>query len=140
METMSSGFFFVQQTCRTCSGEGFLNKDPCGTCRGAGTTRKERNIDVTIPEGIESGTILRVNKEGNAGVKGGPAGHLFVRVDVEESREFARDGADIHVEVPLSYIQAILGDTLKVRTLWGEQELKINPGTQVWVIAAIVVG
>lgn len=103
---------------------------PCGTCGGDGRVRKPKTISVAVPAGIEGGTRLRVNGEGSAGRNGGPPGDLFVLMGVKEHPELRRDGMTVYSDVSVSYIDAILGTTLKVTTVDGLVDLKIPAGTQ----------
>ena len=127
------GFFgqFVQvTTCSVCQGEGSMITDPCARCRGVGRERRHRKLAVTIPPGIDGGTQIRLNREGEAGANGGRPGDLYVAIDVQDHDLFQRIGTDIHLSLPISVAQATLGATLKVPTLEGEDDLTIPPGTQ----------
>jgi molecular chaperone DnaJ len=124
------GFFSVMRTCPNCSGRGQIVSDPCKTCRGAGRVEKEKTLEVKIPAGVETGSRLRVSGEGEAGPNGGPTGDLFVVVHVKEHEIFERQGANLYSAVPITFAQAALGADIKVRTLDGEEDLKIPAGTQ----------
>ena len=124
------GFFSVMRTCANCQGKGQIIKNPCKVCRGAGRVEKEKALEVKIPAGVETGSRLRVTGEGEAGVNGGPSGDLFVVLHVKEHDTFERQGANLYSAVPVSFAQAALGAEIKVKTLDGEEELKIPPGTQ----------
>jgi len=117
-------------TCPTCHGTGETIKTPCPNCHGSGLEKKKHKVRVDIPAGIESGYRLRVAGAGNAGVKGGPPGDLYLFITVESHPLFNRDGANLYYRQPISFLQAILGDEIKVPTLDGEAALKIPPGTQ----------
>jgi molecular chaperone DnaJ len=124
------GFFSVMRTCPNCQGKGQIIRSPCTTCRGAGRTEKEKTLEVKIPAGVETGSRLRISGEGEAGVNGGPAGDLFVVIHVKEHETFERQGANLYSAVPVSFAQAALGAELTVKTLVGEENLKIPAGTQ----------
>lgn len=124
------GFFSVMRTCPNCSGKGRVIKSPCKKCEGAGRIEKERTLEVKIPAGVETGSRLRVTGEGEAGVGGGPSGDLFVVIHVKEHDIFERQGANLYSAVPISFAQAALGAEIKVKTLNGEEDLKVPPGTQ----------
>ncbi len=127
---MQQGFFSVQQTCPTCHGSGQQIKDPCRQCHGSGRVKDTKTLSVKIPAGVDTGDRIRLAGEGEAGVKGGPAGDLYVQVQVKEHAIFTRDGADLYCEVPISFPTACLGGELEVPTLNGKVKLKIPPETQ----------
>ncbi|MGH9948709.1 MAG: molecular chaperone DnaJ [Pyrinomonadaceae bacterium] len=124
------GFFSVMRTCPNCSGKGKIIRTPCKECRGHGRIEKERSLEIKIPAGVETGSRLRISSEGEAGANGGPSGDLFVVVHVKEHETFERQGANLYSAVPISFAQAALGAEIKVKTLEGEEELKIPAGTQ----------
>ncbi len=124
------GFFSVMRTCPNCAGRGQIIKNPCKKCRGAGRVEKEKTLEVKIPAGVETGSRLRINGEGEAGAQGGPSGDLFVVIHVAEHEMFERQGANLYSAAPLTFAQAALGAEIKVKTLDGEEELKIPAGTQ----------
>ncbi len=124
------GFFAVMRTCGNCGGRGQIIKTPCKTCRGAGRIEKEKNIEIKIPAGVETGSRLRVNGEGESGIGGGPTGDLYVVIHVAEHEMFERQGANLYSAIPVTFAQAALGAEIKVPTLDGEEELKIPAGTQ----------
>lgn len=124
------GFFSVMRTCPNCQGKGQIIRTPCKTCRGAGRVEKEKALEIKIPAGVETGSRLRVSGEGEAGVNGGPSGDLFVVLHVKEHEVFERQGANLYSAVPISFAQAALGAEIKVKTLDGEEDLKIPAGTQ----------
>jgi molecular chaperone DnaJ len=125
----SQGFFTVARTCPQCGGEGRSITDPCKTCRGEGLVERQRNIQVTIPAGVDNGVRLRLNGEGEHGRRGGPPGDLYVVLSVEPHERFQREGPDVRAELPLSYAQAVLGTSLEVDTLHGAVSLDIPAGT-----------
>lgn len=124
------GSFAQVSACPTCNGEGRTIEEKCETCNGAGRRQTRKKLKVTIPPGVDTGTRLRVTGEGDAGQRGGPAGDLYVYLTVEPDAEFARDGNDIRSDLPVSYLQAILGCTVEVQTVDGPEELTIPAGTQ----------
>jgi molecular chaperone DnaJ len=124
------GFFSVMRTCPACGGKGSVIKSPCKTCQGQGRVEKEKNLEIKIPAGVEMGSRLRVTGEGEAGAGGGPAGDLFVVIHVAEHSDFERQGANLYSAVPITFAQAALGAEIKVKTLFGEEDLKIPAGTQ----------
>jgi molecular chaperone DnaJ len=124
------GFFSVMRTCPNCGGKGRIIKNPCKNCRGAGRIEKEKTLEIKIPAGVETGSRLRVNGEGEAGASGGTSGDLYVVIHVAEHEMFERQGANLYVSTPISFAQAALGAEIKVKTLDGEEELKIPAGTQ----------
>lgn len=126
----SSGFFSIARTCPRCHGEGSFIERPCATCRGAGRTAVTRKIDVKIPAGVDNGMRLRLNGEGEAGLRGGPRGDLYVDVEVTPHEFFTREGGNILCEAPISFVQASLGCEMDVPTLTGTTALKIPAGTQ----------
>ena len=124
------GFFTVNRTCPACQGAGQIVKEHCADCRGQGRMERERTIELRIPPGVDTGTRLRVQGEGEPGPNGGPAGDLYVVLEVKEHKFFERRGADLYCTVPLSMAQATLGTELQVPGLNGEETLKIPEGTQ----------
>ena len=127
---MQQGFFSVQQTCPACRGNGKTIKDPCGECSGQGRIRENRKLEVNVPAGVDTGDRIRLGGQGEAGRSGGPAGDLYVEIHVRDHKIFERDGADLACEVPVSFVTAALGGTIKVPTLTGEVSLKIPHETQ----------
>lgn len=117
-------------TCRHCHGSGKNIPNKCTTCSGTGKVKKRKKINVKIPAGIDDGQQLRVSGQGEPGVNGGPSGDLFVVFHVREHEFFERDGDDVYCEVPLTFVQATLGDEIEVPTLHGNVQLKIPAGTQ----------
>lgn len=124
------GFFSVMRTCANCGGKGQIIKHPCKNCRGAGRIEKEKKLEIKIPAGVETGSRLRVNGEGEAGANGGPSGDLYVVIHVAEHELFERQGANLYASVPISFAQAALGADIKVPTLDEEEDLKVPAGTQ----------
>jgi molecular chaperone DnaJ len=126
----SQGFLTVSQTCSRCRGEGRIVEHPCATCRGLGQTKAERTLTVKVPAGVETGTRLKLAGEGEAGVRGGGPGDLYVVIVVKEHPLFTRQGDDIYCEVPVSFTQAALGAQIDIPTITGKTTLKVPPGTQ----------
>jgi molecular chaperone DnaJ len=127
---MQQGMFSVQQTCPTCRGSGSVIKDPCGKCRGTGKTKDQKTLSVKIPAGVDTGDRIRLGGEGEAGDHGGPAGDLYVQVNVREHPIFTRDGANLYCDMPISFAVAALGGELEVPTLTGKVKLKVPSETQ----------
>jgi molecular chaperone DnaJ len=124
------GFFTVARTCPQCRGAGRIITKPCAVCHGAGTVTRERKITVKIPPGIANGQQLRLQDEGEAGAAGGPAGHLFVVVHVQEHEFFRRDGNNLFCEIPVNFTTLALGGEIQVPTLDGPETVKVVEGTQ----------
>ena len=124
------GFFSVSRTCSTCRGMGQVISSPCETCRGAGRVEHEQSIEVKIPAGVETGSRLRLQAEGESGTLGGPAGDLYVVIHVAEHEQFERQGNNLYASVPVTFAQAALGADVEVPTLNGDESLKIPAGTQ----------
>ncbi|NQV08872.1 molecular chaperone DnaJ [Candidatus Woesearchaeota archaeon] len=122
------GIFQTTSVCNECKGKGQVITEECAECNGTGRVERDRKIKVKVPEGIETGTSLRVSGEGEAG-EGGP-GDLYVVIHVKEHKIFDRDGEDIYLNAPLNFVQAALGDSIEIPTLEGKAELKIPAGTQ----------
>jgi molecular chaperone DnaJ len=127
---MQQGFFSIQQTCPTCRGTGKQIKDPCGVCYGQGRVQETKTLSVKIPAGVDTGDRIRLAGEGEAGERGGPAGDLYVEIQVRPHAIFKRDGANLYCEVPISFVTACLGDEIEVPTLDGKVMLKIPSETQ----------
>jgi len=124
------GFFTINRTCPACQGAGQIVKERCTECRGQGRVNRERTIELRIPPGVDTGTRLRVQGEGEPGPNGGPAGDLYVVLEVKEHTFFERRGADLYCTIPLSMAQAALGTELQVPGLSADERLKIPEGTQ----------
>ena len=127
---VSQGFFSLQQTCPRCGGRGEIIADPCNTCAGAGRVEKRKTLSVKVPAGVDVGDRIRLSGEGEAGPNGGPAGDLYVQIDVKPHPIFQRDGRHLHCEVPISFPDAALGGELDVPTLDGRVKLKVPAETQ----------
>ncbi|MBW8638250.1 molecular chaperone DnaJ [Hoeflea sp. WL0058] len=127
----SQGFFSVERTCPTCHGRGETISDPCQKCSGQGRVTEERSLSVNIPAGIEDGTRIRLAGEGEAGLRSGPAGDLYIFLSVKPHQFFQRDGADLYCNVPVSMTTAALGGQFDVVTLDGAKtRVKVPEGTQ----------
>jgi molecular chaperone DnaJ len=124
------GFFSVARTCHACRGAGRIIKSPCPDCNGAGRVEREKQMEVKIPAGVETGSRLRVQGEGEAGTQGGGAGDLYVVIHVAEHEQFERQGSNLYEAVPITFAQAALGSEIFVKTLDSEEKLKIPVATQ----------
>jgi molecular chaperone DnaJ len=125
------GFFAIERTCPTCQGRGEMIDNPCSACSGAGRVSRERSLSVNIPAGVEDGTRIRLAGEGEAGMRGGPPGDLYIFLAIKPHPFFQRDGADLYCRVPISMVKAALGGEIGVHTLdGGEARVKVPEGTQ----------
>lgn len=127
---VSQGFFSLQQTCPRCRGAGRVITDPCGNCGGRGRKEKRKKLSVRIPAGVDAGDRIRLSGEGEAGANGGPAGDLYVQIEVRQHAIFERDGKNLYCEMPVSFVDATLGGEMEVPTLNGRVKLKIPAETQ----------
>jgi molecular chaperone DnaJ len=125
------GFFTLERTCPACQGRGQVIEDPCPSCSGSGRVTRERTLSVNIPAGVEDGTRIRLAGEGEAGVRGGPAGDLYIFLALTSHEFFQRDGADLYCRVPISMVTAALGGEFEVPTIDGDKaRVKVDAGTQ----------
>ena len=125
------GFFTVERTCPTCSGMGQTIKNPCQTCHGQGRVQKEKSLSVNIPAGVETGTRIRLAGEGEAGMRGGPTGDLYIFIEVNEHPLFERDNTNLYCRVPVSIATAALGGEIEVPTIdGGRSRVKVPEGSQ----------
>jgi len=125
------GFFTVERTCPTCSGVGQIIKNPCKSCGGAGRKEKDRALNVNIPAGVETGTRIRLAGEGEAGMRGGPPGDLYIFVEVTSHDLFERDGMNLYCRVPVSMAKAAMGGSIEVPTIdGGRGRVQIPAGSQ----------
>ena len=128
---MQQGFFSVQRTCPDCDGAGHQIKNPCRKCSGAGRTKKDKTLKVTIPAGVEEGTRIRLSDKGEAGIRGGENGDLYIFLSLKSHSIFKRDEHDLHVQVPVKMTCASLGNSIEVPTIEGKKvKLNIPEGTQ----------
>ena len=127
----AQGFFTLERTCPACHGRGQVIDDPCIACSGSGRTKRERTLSVNIPAGVEDGTRIRLSGEGEAGVRGGPAGDLYIFLSLSAHPFFQRDGADLHCRAPISMVTASLGGEFEAPTIdGGKTRVKVPEGTQ----------
>lgn len=127
----TQGFFTVERTCPTCSGIGQMIKNPCKKCGGQGRAEKDRALSVNIPAGVETGTRIRLSGEGEAGLRGGPSGDLYIFIEVREHGIFQREGGNLFCRVPVSMTSAALGGDIEVPTIdGGRSRVKIPSGSQ----------
>lgn len=127
----AQGFFTLERTCPGCQGRGQMIEDPCPSCSGSGRVTRDRTLSVNIPQGVEDGTRIRLAGEGEAGVRGGPAGDLYIFLSLASHEFFQRDGADLHCRVPISMVTAALGGEFEVPTIdKGKTKVKIPAGAQ----------
>jgi len=127
----AQGFFTLERTCPNCQGRGQVIDSPCPSCAGAGRVTRERTLSVSIPPGVEDGTRIRLAGEGEAGVRGGPAGDLYIFLSIGSHPFFQREGADLHCRVPVSMVTAAVGGEFEVPTIDGGQtRVKVPEGTQ----------
>ena len=127
----NQGFFSIERTCPSCQGRGEVITDPCDKCSGSGRTTETRSLSVNVPAGIEDGTRIRLAGEGEAGLRGGPTGDLYIFLSVQPHEFFQRDGADIFCRVPISMTTAALGGQFEVGTVEGSKtRVKVPEGTQ----------
>ena len=124
------GFFSITRTCPACQGAGQVIREACVTCRGQGRIERERTLEIPVPAGVDTGTRLRMAGQGEPGTNGGPAGDLYIFLEVKEHQYFERRGSDLYCTIPVSVTQAALGATIKVPTMHGEEALEIPEGTQ----------
>jgi molecular chaperone DnaJ len=125
------GFFTVERTCPTCSGRGQIINNPCKSCAGAGRKHKDRSLSVNIPAGVETGTRIRLAGEGDAGMRGGPAGDLYIFIEVQDHPIFEREAANLFCRIPVSFASAALGGEIEAPTIdGGRSRVKIPAGSQ----------
>ncbi len=129
--TKSHGFFHISTTCPTCNGEGYVLTELCPECKGSGTIRRKKKMNIKIPAGVDNGMQLRIRGEGEPGDYGAPAGDLFIVIHIQNHTFFSRKGEHLFCEIPISFVQAALGDKIKI-PLFDKEEITIDipPGTQ----------
>lgn len=126
----SQGFFRISTSCARCQGTGKVLVAPCRECQGQGRVREKRLVQVKVPAGVDSGTRLRLRGEGESGYRGGVPGDLYVKIEVAPHPQLERDGDNIYCKVPITFVQAILGDRVQIPTLEGGKTISIAAGTQ----------
>ena len=131
------GFFSVARTCQACRGAGRVIKSPCLDCRGAGRIEREKQMEVKIPSGVETGSRLRVQGEGEGGTHGGPSGDLYVVIHLAEHERFERQGSNLYASLPITFAQAALGADVFVGTIDGDEKIKVPTGTQTGTVFRI---
>ncbi len=124
------GFFTMKTTCSRCKGRGTIVSNPCEYCGGKGRVYKRKKVKIKIPAGVDNGDTLRIPEEGEAGINGGPAGDLYVVIELKEDKIFSRKGSDLFVSVPITFSQAALGDVIKLRYFGEEVDVRIPSGIQ----------
>ena len=128
---MQQGFFTIEQTCSKCGGAGQMIKNPCDTCHGSGRVSKSKSLVVNVPAGIENNTRIRIAGEGEAGIRGGASGDLYVFVSIKPHNLYKIDGSDLHFKLPINFTTAALGGEMDINTIDGSKvELKIPAGTE----------
>jgi len=128
--THSQGFFTLRTTCSRCRGQGFFIPHPCKDCRATGKVKRPKKIPIKIPAGVDTGSRLKVSGEGGEGERGGRRGDLYVVLHVEPHSFFERHDDDILCQIPISFVQAALGEEIEVPTLNGSKKITLPPGTQ----------
>lgn len=126
----SQGLFTIQTGCPRCRGRGTVIETPCTTCHGRGRVERDKEVTVKVPAGVDTGNRLRIRAEGESGANGGPAGDLYIRLVVEPSDVFERDGRDLHLPLPIDFPTAALGGEVQIPTLDGSEKVTIKSGTQ----------
>ncbi len=129
-QRFQQGFFSVARTCSVCNGTGTLIVDPCAVCKGETRVQREQQLTVKVPAGVEQDTRIRYPGDGEAGKYGGPAGDLYVVLNVKAHAFFERDGDNLHCVLPVSFPQAALGAELEIQTMEGAETLRVPEGTQ----------
>lgn len=124
------GQMSTSHTCQECNGEGRMPDKKCSACRGATRVRAKERVKVKIPAGVDNGSTIRVTGKGEAGIKGGAIGDLYINLNVEASKKFVRSGTDIHSEIEIPLVQAVLGGETEIETLNGAEIIKIPAGTR----------
>ena len=127
---MQQGFFSIQQTCPKCHGTGKIIPEPCPSCHGAARVKRQKTLSVKIPAGVDDGDRIRLSGEGEPGVNGGPAGDLYVQIQVKPHPVFQRDHDDLHCEMPVSFATAALGGDIEIPTLDGSARIRVPAETQ----------
>lgn len=126
----SQGFLTISRTCSNCGGSGSVITKPCKGCEGKGLVFKNKKVSVKVPAGVETGSRLRMRDEGESGFYGGPSGDLYIELHVKEHEFFKREGRNLFIEVPISFVQAALGTEIEIPTIEGKANFKFPSGTQ----------
>jgi molecular chaperone DnaJ len=126
----SQGFFRISTTCHRCGGQGRIVTNPCRPCNGTGRKKVTNKVLVKVPAGVDTGVRLRIPNQGESGYRGGPPGDLYVRLHVDPHEFFEREGDHLYCRIPISMVQAAVGDTIEIQTLDSTPSVKIPPGTQ----------
>lgn len=129
-QSIAFGRFETRHPCDQCHGQGQVIEKPCTACQGRGKVKKQRKVKLTVPAGVDNGSTLRMGREGDLGARGGPPGDLYVALRIRPHKLFKRQGNDIVCEIPISFVQATLGDEIEIPTLDGNAKLKIPEATQ----------
>ena len=129
-QSMFGSISIQMSTCNVCHGTGKVIREKCQKCRGTGIIKQEKKLEIDIPKGIANDQTIRISNKGNAGKNGGPNGDLLVTVYVKPHKYFVRKGDDLYLDVPIEFIQAVLGDEIEIQTVYGPEKIKIRPGTQ----------
>ena len=130
-QRVQQGFFTMERNCGHCGGTGSIIKNKCKSCSGTGRVKREKNLSVNIPAGVEEGTRIRLTGEGEAGLRGGQAGDLYIFLSVKQHKIFTREGNNLHVKIPIKMTTAVIGGTMEIPTIDGfKARLTIPPGTQ----------
>ena len=137
MQRTMFGSMMTSRTCSQCHGTGKIIKNPCGDCHGTGRKRITKTIKVNIPRGVDDGQRVRVSGGGEAGVRGGASGDLYVYIFIRPHELFQRRGNDVLIEIPITFVQASLGDTVQVPTLDGAVDLKVPAGIQTGTVLRV---
>tara|TARA_B100000963_G_scaffold357630_1_gene380298 strand:- start:124 stop:1224 length:1101 start_codon:yes stop_codon:yes gene_type:complete len=125
------GFFTIERTCAACSGAGEIIGDPCKSCKGQGRVNKNKKLSVNVPAGVDNGTRIRLSGEGEAGARGSNPGDLYIFIDIKDHSLFQRDGKDTFIEVPVNFVDAVLGNSIQVPCIDGSKaKMNLNPGVQ----------
>lgn len=127
---IQQGFFSLQQTCPKCQGRGTIINTPCAKCNGQGRIREQKTLSVNIPQGIDTGDRIRLSGEGESGLQGGPAGDLYIQINIKQHPIFTRQKNDLYCEIPVDFVSTAIGGEIEIPTLDGKVKLKIPSGTQ----------
>ena len=138
MQQTLLGSMTTVRTCSKCGGEGKVVKDPCGTCRGSGKVKATKTLNITVPKGIDTGQSIRLSGKGEPGEKGGPSGDLLITMQIQPHKVFSRQGNNLYLDVPITFVQAALGDEITIPMLDGtEEKYNVKAGTQPGTIISL---